>query len=43
MIALTGYGRQEDLQKSQAAGFQHHLVKPVDMTAIDVAISARRH
>jgi len=40
LIALTGYGRQEDREKSQAAGFQHHLVKPVDMAAIDAAISA---
>jgi len=40
LIALTGYGRQEDGEKSQAAGFQHHLVKPVDMAAIDAAVSA---
>jgi len=40
LIALTGYGRQEDRQKSQAAGFQQHLVKPVDMAAIDAVLSA---
>jgi CheY-like chemotaxis protein len=30
LIALTGYGRESDLQRSQEAGFDHHLVKPVN-------------
>ena len=30
LIALTGYGRKADLQLSQEAGFDHHLVKPAD-------------
>jgi signal transduction histidine kinase/ActR/RegA family two-component response regulator len=29
-IALTGYGRPEDRERSRAAGFEHHLTKPVD-------------
>ena len=29
LIALTGYGQPEDLERSKAAGFAHHLVKPV--------------
>lgn len=29
LIAMTGYGRESDLQRSQEAGFDHHLVKPV--------------
>lgn len=29
-IALSGYGRQEDLRRSKEAGFSVHLVKPVD-------------
>lgn len=28
-VALTGYGRQQDRERSLAAGFHHHLVKPV--------------
>jgi len=28
LIALTGYGQQLDRQRSEAAGFDHHLVKP---------------
>jgi signal transduction histidine kinase/DNA-binding response OmpR family regulator len=29
LVALTGYGRDEDKRKALAAGFDHHLVKPV--------------
>lgn len=28
LVALTGYGREEDRQQSRAAGFDEHLVKP---------------
>jgi CheY-like chemotaxis protein len=35
LIALTGYGRDEDRQKTRAAGFDHHLVKPVDTQALN--------
>jgi len=31
LIALTGYGREQDRQRVQAAGFDAHLVKPVDL------------
>jgi PAS domain S-box-containing protein len=30
LAALTGWGQEEDRRRSQAAGFDHHLVKPVD-------------
>ena len=30
IIAITGYGQEEDSRKSREAGFDHHLVKPVD-------------
>ena len=30
LVAITGYGQEEDLRRSRAAGFDHHLVKPVD-------------
>ena len=29
MVALTGWGMDEDRQRTKAAGFDHHLVKPV--------------
>ncbi len=31
LIALTGHGRQEDLDRSRAEGFAAHLVKPVEL------------
>jgi signal transduction histidine kinase/DNA-binding response OmpR family regulator len=35
LAALTGYGRAEDHKLSEAAGFDHHLVKPVQMKQLD--------
>ncbi len=34
LIAVTGYGQTQDRQRSKAAGFAHHLVKPVDMALL---------
>ena len=34
LIALTGWGQQEDLEKSRQAGFDGHLVKPVAPTTL---------
>lgn len=34
-IALTGYGMMQDKQKAMAAGFDHHLVKPVDINQLE--------
>jgi signal transduction histidine kinase/CheY-like chemotaxis protein len=31
LIALTGWGQDEDRRRSVAAGFNHHLVKPADL------------
>ncbi|HZP89095.1 MAG TPA: ATP-binding protein [Burkholderiales bacterium] len=31
LVALTGYGQAEDRVRSKAAGFDHHLTKPVDL------------
>jgi len=30
LVAVTGYGQVSDREKSQAAGFDAHVVKPVD-------------
>ena len=30
LVAMTGYGQEKDRQRSDAAGFDDHLVKPVD-------------
>jgi CheY-like chemotaxis protein len=30
-IALSGYGQEQDIERSRRAGFANHLVKPVDV------------
>ncbi len=39
LIALTGYGGHEDLERSAALGFHHHFVKPIDPRLIMDAIA----
>lgn len=40
LIALTGYGQAHDRDATQAAGFDHHFVKPVDVgQLLDIASS----
>lgn len=34
IIAVTGYGQEEDRQRSHDAGFDHHLVKPVGIAEL---------
>jgi signal transduction histidine kinase len=34
MVALTGWGMDEDRQRTREAGFQHHLVKPIALDAL---------
>jgi PAS domain S-box-containing protein len=34
MIAVTGYGQEEDRQRSLGAGFDHHLVKPLNFAEL---------
>jgi PAS domain S-box-containing protein len=34
LVALTGYGQDEDRRRSKEAGFDHHLVKPVDFEVL---------
>jgi signal transduction histidine kinase len=37
-IALSGYGMEADISRSQAVGFATHLIKPVDVEALDRAL-----
>jgi DNA-binding response OmpR family regulator len=39
LIAMTGYGQDEDKAQASAAGFDHHLTKPIDPTTIDKLIA----
>jgi CheY-like chemotaxis protein len=35
LIALTGYGQASDRQRARAAGFDAHLVKPIDLDTLN--------
>ncbi len=39
LIALTGYGREEDRREALAAGFDHHLAKPVEPGALHALVA----
>jgi CheY-like chemotaxis protein len=41
LIALTGYGQPRDRERTQAAGFDAHLVKPVDPGELEAALMER--
>ncbi|MGG7606874.1 GAF domain-containing protein [Massilia sp. BKSP1R2A-1] len=40
LVAITGYGQARDRERAIEAGFAHHLVKPVDMTALGRVLDA---
>jgi CheY-like chemotaxis protein len=35
MVALSGFGSEADRAKSQAAGFDRHMIKPFDLTDLE--------
>ncbi|BBA37481.1 PAS/PAC sensor hybrid histidine kinase [Methylocaldum marinum] len=41
LFALTGYGQAEDRERSAAAGFDHHLVKPIDPDTLKTLLASR--
>jgi PAS domain S-box-containing protein len=42
LIALTGWGQEDDRRRSKEAGIDHHLVKPVDLSALEGVLGALR-
>jgi PAS domain S-box-containing protein len=40
LVALTGYGSAADRERTKAAGFAHHLVKPVGVEALEQLFAA---
>ena len=42
IIAVTGYGRDLNRERAEGIGFDHHFVKPVDLTAIERLLTAIR-
>ena len=39
LVALTGYGQDDDRRRSRQAGFDHHLVKPVDPVVLEEVLA----
>lgn len=40
LAAMTGYGQEEDRERARAAGFDHHLTKPVDLARLREILAA---
>ncbi|WP_031437840.1 PAS domain S-box protein [Methylobacter tundripaludum] len=40
LIALTGYGQSEDHNRSQSAGFNHHLLKPLNFDELSALLTS---
>jgi signal transduction histidine kinase len=38
LVALTGWGQADDRNRTRAAGFNHHLVKPADISSIQTLL-----
>lgn len=41
LVAVSGYGRAEDVARARDAGFDQHLVKPVDFAVLHAVIAQR--
>jgi CheY-like chemotaxis protein len=42
LVAMTGFGQPEDRRQTAAAGFDHHLTKPLDPMVIQALLAMRR-
>jgi PAS domain S-box-containing protein len=40
LVALTGWGQEEDRRRSKVVGFDQHMVKPVDLDALQAMLAA---
>jgi signal transduction histidine kinase/ActR/RegA family two-component response regulator len=40
LVALTGWGQDEDKRRALEAGFNHHLTKPVELAALEEVLAA---
>jgi signal transduction histidine kinase/ActR/RegA family two-component response regulator len=43
LVAVTGYGQEDDRRRSREVGFDHHLVKPVEPEALQAILAGIRH
>jgi len=42
LVAVTGWGQEQDRERAKAAGFDHHLTKPVDPERLDELLRSHR-
>jgi two-component system CheB/CheR fusion protein len=42
IVAISGYGQPDDRRRSREAGFDYHLVKPVDRESVEHALRSSR-
>ena len=42
LVALTGWGQDEDRRRAKEAGFDHHLIKPADLAALEALLTSLR-
>jgi PAS domain S-box-containing protein len=42
LIALTGWGQEDDRRRSQSAGFDYHLTKPADISALETLLRSHQ-
>ena len=43
LVALTGWGQEQDQRRAYAAGFDHHVTKPVEPEALESLIASAAH
>lgn len=41
LVAVSGYGQDDDRRRAREAGFDHHLTKPVPVSEINALIGSR--
>ena len=42
LVAITGWGQEQDKRRAREAGFDHHLTKPVDVTTLEKILAEMR-
>jgi CheY-like chemotaxis protein len=42
IVALTGWGQEDDRQRARDAGFDHHLIKPADISVLQALLASLR-
>jgi len=42
LVALTGYGQEQDRERSREAGFDEHLVKPASLEDLQRVLAMKR-